>query len=169
MSQDTILIIGAGGKTGARVNTRLQARGFATRAVSRSTQIPFNWERLETWPAALDGVSRAYVTYQPDIAMEGGAEAIARLADLARQAGLKQLVLLSGRGEPAAQFAEAELRASGVPWTIVRASWFNQNFSEGHLLESVLAGEIALPAAPVPEPFTDVDDIADVAVAALTD
>lgn len=169
MSQETTLIIGAGGKTGARVNARLKARGVATRAVSRSTQVPFDWERQETWAAALDGVTRAYVTYQPDIAMEGGAEAIARLAAVARQAGLKQLVLLSGRGEPAAQFAEAELQASGVPWTIVRASWFNQNFSEGHLLESVLAGEIALPAGPVPEPFTDVDDIADVAAAALTD
>lgn len=169
MSQDTILIIGAGGKTGARVNARLKARGVATRAVSRSTDVPFDWERPETWAPALDGVARAYVTYQPDIAMEGGAEAIARLAAIARQAGLKQLVLLSGRGEPAAQFAEAELQASGVLWTIVRASWFNQNFSEGHLLESVLAGEIALPAGPVPEPFTDADDIADVAAAALTD
>jgi uncharacterized protein YbjT (DUF2867 family) len=169
MSQDTVLIIGTGGKTGARVNARLKARGIATRAVSRSTEVPFDWERQETWAPALDGIARAYVTYQPDIAMEGGAEAIARLAAVARRLGLEQLVLLSGRGELAAQFAEAELRASGVPWTIVRASWFNQNFSEGHLLESLLAGEIVLPAGPVPEPFTDVDDIADIAAAALTD
>ncbi len=169
MSRDTILIIGAGGKTGARVDARLKARGVATRAVSRSTHVPFDWDRPETWAPALDGITRAYVTYQPDIAMEGGAEAIARLAAIAHEAGLEQLVLLSGRGEPAAQFAEAELQASGVPWTIVRASWFNQNFSEGHLLDSVLAGEVVLPAGPVPEPFIDVDDIADVAVAALTD
>ncbi|MBN3820334.1 NmrA family transcriptional regulator, partial [Paraburkholderia sp. Se-20369] len=54
-------------------------------------------------------------------------------------------------------------------WTIVRASWFNQNFSEGYLVDSVRAGEIALPAGAVPEPFVDADDIADVAVAALTD
>jgi uncharacterized protein YbjT (DUF2867 family) len=70
-------------------------------------------------------------------------------------------VLLSGRGEPGAQRAEAALQASGVPWTIVRASWFAQNFSEGYLLDSLLAGEVALPAGPVPEPFIDVDDIAD--------
>jgi uncharacterized protein YbjT (DUF2867 family) len=79
------------------------------------------------------------------------------------------VVLLSGRGEPGAQRAEAALQASGVPWTIARASWFNQNFSEGYLLDSVLAGEIALPAGAVPEPFIDADDIADVVVAALTD
>jgi uncharacterized protein YbjT (DUF2867 family) len=82
---------------------------------------------------------------------------------------VEQVVLLSGRGEPGAQRAEAALQAAGVPWTIVRASWFNQNFSEGYLVDGVRAGELALPAGPVPEPFIDVDDIADIVVAALTD
>jgi uncharacterized protein YbjT (DUF2867 family) len=168
MSQLPILIIGGAGKTGARVNALLQARGIATRLVSRSTATPFDWNKPETWPAALDGVSSAYVTYQPDIAVEGSTEAITELSRLAREKGLARVVLLSGRGEPRAQRAEAALQASGVPWTNVRASWFNQNFSEGYLLDSVLAGEIALPAGAVPEPFVDVDDIADVVVAALT-
>jgi uncharacterized protein YbjT (DUF2867 family) len=169
MSQSPVLIIGAGGKTGRRVNALLQARGVATRAVSRSTAVAFDWTKPEGWAAALAGVSKAYVTFQPDIALAGSRAAIAELCRIARQNGLERLVLLSGRGEPGAQAAEAALQASGVPWTIVRASWFNQNFSEGFLLDSVLAGEIALPAGPVPEPFIDVDDIADVVVAALTD
>jgi uncharacterized protein YbjT (DUF2867 family) len=169
MSQAPILIIGGAGKTGGRVNALLHARGIATRPVSRSTPIPFDWTRPESWAAALDGVSKAYVTYQPDLAVEGSTEAIAELSRLALRKGLEQAVLLSGRGEPGAQRAEAMLQASGVPWTIVRASWFDQNFSEGYLLDSVLAGEIAVPAGPVPEPFIDVDDIADVVVAALTD
>ncbi len=164
-----ILIIGGAGKTGGRVNALLKARGIATRPVSRSTTPSFDWARPETWATALDGVSRAYVTYHPDIAVDGAREAIAKLGHLAREKGLEQVVLLSGRGEPGAQRAEAALLASGVPWTIVRASWFNQNFSEGYLLDSVLAGEIALPAGAVPEPFIDADDIADVVVAALTD
>jgi uncharacterized protein YbjT (DUF2867 family) len=168
MSQLPILIIGGAGKTGARVNALLQARGIATRPVSRSTATPFDWNKPQTWPAALDGVSQAYVTYQPDLAVEGSTEAIAQLSRLAREKGLARVVLLSGRGEPGAQRAEAALQASGVPWTNVRASWFNQNFSEGYLLDGVLAGEIALPAGAVPEPFVDVDDIADVVVAALT-
>jgi uncharacterized protein YbjT (DUF2867 family) len=91
------------------------------------------------------------------------------MISIARQKGLEQVVLLSGRGEPGAQRAEAALQTSGVPWSIVRASWFNQNFSEGYLVDGVLAGRIALPAGPIPEPFIDVDDIADVVVAALTD
>jgi uncharacterized protein YbjT (DUF2867 family) len=67
------------------------------------------------------------------------------------------------------QRAEAALQASGIGWTNVRASWFDQNFGEGHLLDSVLAGEVSLPAGSVTAPFIDVDDIADVVVAALTD
>lgn len=164
-----ILIIGAGGKTGARVDALLKARGLATRPVSRSTEPAFDWTRPETWAGALQGVSRAYVAYQPDLAVAGADEAIAELSRLAREAGVERIVLLSGRGEPGAQRAEAALQASGVPWTIVRASWFDQNFSEGYLLDSVLAGEVALPAGEVAEPFIDVDDIAEVAVAALTD
>lgn len=164
-----VLIIGGAGKTGARVNTLLKQRGIATRPVSRSTSISFDWTRPEGWSAALDGVSKAYVTFQPDLSVDGADTAIAELSGLARRKGLEQVVLLSGRGEPGAQRAEAALQASGVPWTTVRASWFNQNFSEGYLLDGVRAGEIALPAGAVPEPFIDADDIADVVVAALTD
>ncbi|PCE30419.1 NmrA family NAD(P)-binding protein [Burkholderia ubonensis] len=164
-----VLIVGGSGKTGARVDARLRKLGIATRPVSRSTGTAFDWARRGTWRAALDGVSRAYVTYQPDLAVDGAADAIAAFGRLARDSGVERVVLLSGRGEPGAQAAEAALQASGVPWTVVRASWFNQNFSEGYLVDSVRAGEIALPAGAVPEPFVDADDIADVAVAALTD
>ena len=129
----------------ARVNRRLAARGIATRAASRSGETPFDWTRPESWSAALDGVSRAYVTFQPDLAVEGSAAAIAELSRIARVKGLEQIVLLSGRGEPRAQQAEVALQDSGVPWTIVRASWFSQNFSEGYMVGSILAGELALP------------------------
>lgn len=167
--QEPILIIGGGGKTGGRVDKLLKRQGLSTRPVSRSTNPSFDWTKREGWAAALEGVAKAYVTFQPDLAVEGSAEAIAELSRIAREQGLERVVLLSGRGEPGAQQAEAALQASGVSWTIVRASWFNQNFSESYLLDGVLAGEIALPAGQVPEPFIDADDIADVVLAALTD
>ena len=44
-----------------------------------------------------------------------------------------------------------------------------QNFSEGEFLSMVLDGAITLPATNVAEPFIDINDIADVAVAALTE
>ena len=111
----------------------------------------------------------AYVSFFPDLAMEGAPEIIGAFARQAAQAGVRRLVLLSGRGEPEAQRSEQELIAAGTEYTIVRCSWFAQNFSEAFMADAVLAGELALPAGPVPEPFVDVEDIAEVATAALTD
>lgn len=169
MHNKPILIIGGSGKTGARVDAALQTRGIATRPVSRSSEVPFDWTKRKTWAPALRGVSRAYVTYQPDLAVDGADEDIAELSRLAREEGVEHVVLLSGRGEPGAQRAELALQESGVVWTNVRASWFNQNFSEGPFRDGILACELALPAEPIPEPFIDADDIADVVVAALTE
>jgi len=169
MNNDPILIVGGAGKTGCRVEARLRQRGLATRSASRSTPIPFDWAARAGWPAALEGAAKAYVTYHPDVSLPSAANDIAALSELAGKAGLQHIVLLSGRGEPGAQAAESALRASGMPWTIVRSSWFDQNFSEGYLVDAILAGEVALPARAVPEPFVDVDDIADVVTAALTD
>jgi uncharacterized protein YbjT (DUF2867 family) len=168
-TQNTTLVLGGTGKTGRRVAERLQARGVPVRIGSRSSAPPFDWEDRDTWAAALEGATSAYVSYYPDLAVPGAPEAIAALSELAVEAGTRRLVLLSGRGEPEAQRAEQVLQESGADWTIVRCSWFSQNFSEGAFVEQVLAGEVALPAGPVPEPFVDVEDIADVAVAALTE
>ncbi len=169
MSTSPILVVGGNGKTGRRVNSKLQALGLPTRPVSRSTSPAFDWTQPETWGPALEGTRAAYVSFQPDLAVPGGVEAIAAFSALAREKGLDHIVLLSGRGEEQAQRAEQALQDSGVSWTVVRASWFNQNFSESFLLDGVMSGEIALPAGDVPEPFVDADDIADVAVAALTE
>jgi uncharacterized protein YbjT (DUF2867 family) len=168
MKQSPILIIGKNGKTGSRVNRRLQALGYATRPLSRSTQIPFNWDKPATWRRAIEGTRAAYVTYQPDLAVPGAASTVKAFARVAAQAGLEHMVLLTGRGEEGAERAEAILKSSGISWTIIRASWFCQNFSESFMLEGILAGELVLPAGDTVEPFIDVDDIADVAVAALT-
>ena len=165
---DTTVIIGGAGKTGARVAEGLAVRGKPVRAASRSTPIPFDWDRPATWGAALAGARQAYVTFQPDLAVDGAADAIAELARIAMREGVAHMVLLSGRGEPGAQRAEQALIASGIGWNVVRASWFMQNFSEGAFVEGIRAGLLALPAGEVPEPFVDADDIADVAVATLT-
>jgi uncharacterized protein YbjT (DUF2867 family) len=168
-SIETIVVIGGNGKTGSRVAERLRARGVPVRAVSRSTEPPFDWEDRSTWAPALDGATAAYITYYPDLAVPGSAELIGALAELAVQCGARRLVLLSGRGEAEAERAEQALTASGAEATIVRCSWFMQNFSESYFAEMLAAGEVALPAGDVREPFVDVEDIADVAVAALTE
>jgi uncharacterized protein YbjT (DUF2867 family) len=168
-TQQPILVLGATGKTGRRISERLAARGIAVRPGSRAAQPSFDWDDRSTWPAVLDGVSAAYISYYPDIAMPGALDAVSSFAQLAVERGVRRLVLLSGRGEPEAEQAEEAVRATGADLTVVRCTWFAQNFSEDYMVEGILAGELALPAGDVPEPFVDADDIADVAVAALTD
>jgi uncharacterized protein YbjT (DUF2867 family) len=163
-----ILILGGTGKTGRRLAERLTARGIPVRIGSRSAAPRFDWDAPASWAPALEGVGAVYISYYPDIAVPGAAEVIGAFARLAVRHGVRRLVLLSGRGEHEAQRAEEMLKASGADWTILRCAWFSQNFSEGFLVEPLLAGEVALPVGPVGEPFVDVDDIADAAEAVLT-
>ncbi|MED4585855.1 NAD(P)H-binding protein [Brevibacillus choshinensis] len=172
MNDDTnkmkpFLILGGTGKTGRRVAERLVKRGMPIRIGSRFGEPAFNWENQASWEPVLQEVKAVYITYYPDLAMPGAAEAVGAFAKLAVENGVKRLVLLSGRGEEEAQRSEQALRDSGADWTILRASWFCQNFSENFLLEQVQSGTVALPTVDVREPFVDADDIADVAVAAL--
>jgi uncharacterized protein YbjT (DUF2867 family) len=164
-----ILVLGATGKTGRRVRARLTERGVPTRAGSRSAQPRFDWGDRSTWAPALRDVKSVYISYYPDIAAPGAVETVGSFAELAVTSGVPRLVLLSGRGEAEAERAEQAVRDSGADLTILRSTWFAQNFSEDYLLEPVLNGEVALPGGDTPEPFVDADDIADVAVAALTE
>jgi uncharacterized protein YbjT (DUF2867 family) len=163
------LVLGGTGKTGRRVVDRLRARRLPVRVGSRTGEPPFDWEDRATWAPALDGVRSVYLTYYPDLAVPGAVEATRSFAELAVRSGVRRLALLSGRGEPEAERAERAVRDSGAELTILRSTWFMQNFSEDYMLEHVLSGEIRLPAGDVPTPFLDADDIAEVAVAALTD
>ncbi|MCI4643624.1 MAG: NAD(P)H-binding protein [Hyphomonadaceae bacterium] len=167
-SKPLTLVLSGTGKTGRRVAERLKAAGHDVRIGSRSAAPSFDWDNEKSWDACLKGVTAVYITYAPDLAMPGATDAIQALTAKARLAGVKRLVLLSGRGEKEAQACERIVQTAGMDWTIVRASWFNQNFSEGAFIDMVLNGAITLPAGNTPEPFVDVDDIADVAVAALT-
>lgn len=168
-SNPTILITGGTGKTGRRVAERLAHRGLPVRIGARAGQPPFDWTDASTWPAAVRDVAAIYLTYYPDLAVPGSVERVSAFVALARQSGVRQIVLLSGRGEEEAQRAERVVRDSGLEWTIVRASWFAQNFSENYLVDAVLSGEVYLPAGNVGEPFVDADDIAEVAARALSE
>lgn len=169
MQASPILVIGSNGKTGRRIAAKLTAQGYQVRPGSRRAAIPFDWDLPETWSPALAGVSAVYISYFPDLAFPGAAEKIEALTIRAKAAGVRRLVLLSGRGELHARRCEKIVRESGLEYVLVRAAWFAQNFSEGYLRDPLLQGVIALPAGDVREPIVDVDDIADVAVAALTE
>ena len=170
-STDTpqILVIGATGKTGRRVVSQLREKGLNVREGSRHSSPAFDWHNRDTWQPALTGIRSVYITYFPDLAMPQAPADINDFCELATAAGVEHLVLLSGRGEPEAQHCETIVQQSGLDWTLVRASWFNQNFSEGAFIDMILGGMIALPVNETGEPFIDANDIAEVVVAALTD
>ena len=168
-SKGLTLVLGGTGKTGRRVVDRLVNLGVPTRVASRSANPSFDWGDPGSWDNVLEGVTAVYISYAPDVAIPGATDTIRAFVERAVERGVQRLVLLSGRGEEEAQLCERIVQGAGVEWTAVRASWFNQNFSEGEFLDMVLAGEITLPAGDVGEPFVDTDDIAAVAVAALTE
>ena len=163
------LVLGGTGKTGRRIAAGLDARGVPIRIGSRSAIPSFDWNHDANWDDCLAGVEAAYINYSPDLAVPGATDAIQAFVDRAKRQGVQRLVLLSGRGEAEAQACERIVQESGLEWTIVRASWFHQNFSEGAFIDMVHSGQITLPAGDVLEPFVDVDDIAEVAIVALTE
>jgi uncharacterized protein YbjT (DUF2867 family) len=164
-----ILVIGGTGKTGRRVVEQLQNKGIEPRIGSRNASPSFDWDDKDTWVNALQGIERMYVTYYPDLAVPGAKEAIQSLTYLAKELGVKKMVLLSGKGETEAEACEKIVINSGMDYTIVRASWFNQNWSESFFLEPILSGEVALPMSDVLIPFVDANDIAEVAATVLID
>jgi uncharacterized protein YbjT (DUF2867 family) len=164
----TVLVTTGTGKVGRRVVDRLRNRGIPVRVGSRSGHPPFDWDDASTWAPALEGTRAVYVAHYLD-GSPGSSEVLGAFANFAVENGVRRLVMLSGRGEPEADQAQQAVRDSGAELTVLRSTWFAQNFSEDYMLDYVLAGEVALPAGDMPEPFVDADDIAEVAVAALTD
>ncbi|TDE38831.1 SDR family NAD(P)-dependent oxidoreductase [Nonomuraea mesophila] len=170
MSNDMTLVLGATGKTGRRVAARLRLNGTPVRAASRTSPVRFDWSDPGGWDAALDGVTAAYVV--PPAVPGPVHEFVARAA----ASGVRRLVLLSGRGADTwgestfgldMRSAEDAVRGSELEWTVLRASNFDQNFDEDLFHAPLVAGALALPAGTVPEPFIDVEDVADAAAAVL--
>lgn len=168
MKNQIIAIAGATGKTGVRILDQLQRSGYSTRALSRESLHSFDWSDRSTWGPALRGAHSVYVAYYPDLAVPKAEADIRFFIEVAKASGIQHVVLLSGRGEEGAERAEQVVKSSGLDWNIVRASWFMQNFSESFMLDGLKEGQLFLPEPKATEPFIDVDDIADVAVAALT-
>ncbi|WP_019632130.1 NAD(P)H-binding protein [Actinomadura atramentaria] len=169
-----ILVLGGTGKVGRRIVQRLRAAGRPVRAASRGGDVPFDLGDPATWPRALDGVAAAYLV-EPDASPDiDRAARVPALVERAAAAGVRRFVLLTaadvdGRADHLHAAARDALRASGAEWTHLRPDWFAQNFSESFLLDAVRAGTVALPAGDGRTAFVDADDIADVAVAALTE
>lgn len=161
------LIVGGTGRTGRRVAGILAERGLRVRVTSRQGDHPFEWHDESTWDDVLAGTRRAFVAFHPDISIDGAADLLGRFAQRANALDVERIVLLSGRGEPAARVAEKRVSAALSDCTIIRSAFFMQDFSEHFLLDAVRSGVITMPAGDTAEPFVDLDDLAQVAVSLL--
>lgn len=165
-----ISVLAGTGKSGRRVAAALRAAGHPVRAASRSAEVRFDWHDPRTWPAVTDGAGALYLVAPEDPAP------LQQFVDLVQEAGVKRVVLLSGRARAvwgnrfghAMAAAEDVIRGSDLRWTILGAGNFMQNFTEDLWYEPLLAGRLALPTGGVPEPFVDLDDVAAVAARLLT-
>lgn len=171
----TILVLGGKGKTGRRIARRLESAGQHVRTASRTgSDVHLDLDNPTTWVPAIDGVAAAYLV-EPDLqAAIDRPMRIPGLVSEAVAAGVRRLVFLSAPGVETddthpLKAAEQAVRDSGVEWTILRPTWFSQNFSEASFLPGILAGTLALPTGDGRTPFIDAADIAEVAAAALTD
>ena len=167
MKTQEILVLGGTGKTGSKIVERLTKLQLPHRIGSRSAQLPFDWEKPELWDTVLQGIKKVYISFQPDLAVPHAPSIIQNFCKKAIESGVQKLILLSGRGEKEAEHCEQLVMNSGADWTIIRADWFNQNFSDSFLRDPILAGQVALPRSEALIPFVDTDDIADVALEAL--
>ncbi|MGW0945421.1 NmrA family NAD(P)-binding protein [Streptomyces sp. NPDC002623] len=171
MNNETILVTGATGKTGRRVVRRLRDKAVTVRAAARSGEVRFDWNDRSTWLPAVKGATAVYVV-APHLGDPQAAEDVAALAHEAAAAGVRRAVLASfpdtGSLE-SARAAERALGEAGLDATVLQLRWFFQNFSEDFLRAPILSGDVRLPAGDGKEAFVDADDIAAVAVAALTE
>ncbi len=175
MSDGTILVMGATGKTGRRIVDLLRAQGHDVRPGSRSTPIPFDWDDESTWADALDGVTSVHVM-TTDLHDPKAVEVFEVFGKRAFESGVRRAVMASvpevgndEEGRKVVHALEQTLRDAGLGLTVLRLRWFNQTFSEDFLRDAVLEGEFRVPAGNGAESFVDADDIAAMAVAALTD
>ena len=172
---ERVLVTGGTGKTGRLVAHQLVARGVAARIATRhptsADQVRFDWDDGASHGAALDGVGSIYLVAPTD-----RMEQLPTMRPFLEQAverGMARLVLLSAssleEGGPMMGQVHAWLHASAPRWTVLRPSWFMQNFITQHLPSIVTEGCIYSAARDGRVPFIDAADIAAVAVEALVD
>lgn len=168
------LVTGATGNVGAPLVTALQERGAVVRPASRHPVDPqgvvFDFGDPAAWDAAFEGVEAMFLVRPPQITdvRRGLVPALVR----ARAHGVRHVVLLSVQGAGAVPVLphagiERWLRSSGMDWTFLRPSYFDQNLSSVFSADIRDRNEIVVPAGHGRTAFVDAHDVAAVAAHAL--
>ncbi|KAF9041404.1 hypothetical protein BJ165DRAFT_1350106 [Panaeolus papilionaceus] len=179
----TILITGGTGTTGLTLAKLAHSEGHQVLITSRAGKAPepfravqFDWTNSSTFEnpfaaaaAAGQAISSVYLVAPP---IYEQLDVVGPFIDFAIGKGIKRFVLLSAsglkRGGPMMGQIHEYLVQKGVEYTVLRPTWFAQNFNNffGHLIRTEnafisVAGDGKIP-------FVSVDDIAQAALDGLT-
>ena len=181
-----ILLTGATGNTGSKAATHLAAAGVPFRALVRNPHKAGALKKLgaeivigdmgdpHALREALAGVDRAFLVMPNDedqLVLEN------QFTDAAAAAGVQHLVYLSSMESvpestsPITQnhvAAEERIRASGMKWTMIRPTFFMQNF-EASAPRIKATGQIVMPAGNGTVATTDIRDVGEVVAKVLTE
>ncbi len=168
------LVIGGTGKTGTPIVRGLRELGVDVLIATRTSERVFDWRDPSTHEAALAGVDRLYAI--SPLGDDRPQERMIPFFERALGCGVERIVMLSSSAVtedmPGLGEVDRWLRTHAPQWTVLRPSWFMQNFTDpGMIHPRTIAAEGVIYSATGQGrvPFVDVADIAAVAVRALVD
>lgn len=175
----TVLVTGGTGTTGSKVAAMLREQAAAVRVATRTPldgdteQVRFDWADPATHGPALAGVDRIYLV--APIGVADPMPLVEPFLTKALHAGVRRVVLLSssaiGDGDPGLGALHQLVRVRMPEWTVLRPSWFMQNFLREHpVADGIrLRNEIVTATGTGRVAFVDAADIAAVATQVLLD
>ena len=184
MTDAPILVTGALGNVGGATVTALLHRGERVRAADLDTDalaqrfpdaeaVRLDFLDPTTFEPALAGCRALFLLRPPPISRVK--PTLNRLIDVAAQRGLVEHVVFSSvEGADTNTIVphhrvETHLRASALPWTILRPGFFAQNLTDAYRLDIRDDHRLYVPAAHGRVAFIDVADLGKVAATVFTD
>lgn len=178
---DNILITAGTGKVGREASKQLLDKGINFKAGTRNPEnvtkvglpaenaVKFSFEDSGTWENALSNVNKVFIILPSSLP---GAEInVMKFLDSAVTSGVKNIVLMSAMGadkmDTPLRKIEKHIENSGIDFTIIRPSWFMQNFVTFHLDMIKNSNSIFLPCGNGKSGFIDARDIAATGIESL--
>jgi len=170
--KETILVTGATGNIGREIISNIDKTLFNIRGTIKSEKdaqrlpkgvepVILNFEDIGTFSKALKGVSKVFLMRPPQM---GDPKKFHPFIDVCRELKIKQIVFLSLLGvqhNPLAPhgYIEKYIIKSGIPYTLLRPSFFMQNLSTTHCKDIKECNEIIVPAGKGKTSFIDSRDV----------
>jgi len=175
-----ILVTGSTGTVGASVVAELLRRNQQVHAAVRPgrdsgfcatvADVELDFGDPSTFEAALAGVSRVFLMRPPQMS---DPKKMRPFIDAMATNEIEQVAFLSVQGAGSNPFVphhgiEQHLKRSGLPWTLLRPSFFMQNLSTTHRADICERDEVFVPAGRGRTNFIDAADVAAAVAVVLT-